>query len=41
MSATTDYRWPAEGLTRIPDWIYTSEEIYAREQQRRVLARQY
>lgn len=34
MSATTDYRWPAEGLTRIPDWIYTSEEIYAREQER-------
>jgi anthranilate 1,2-dioxygenase large subunit len=22
------YVWPAEGLTHIPDWIYTSDEIY-------------
>lgn len=28
------YRWPEEGLTRIPDWIYTSEDIYARERER-------
>lgn len=26
--------WPEEGLTRIPDWIYTSQEIYAREIER-------
>ncbi len=31
---TTDYHWPAEGLTRIPDWVYTSDRIYAREQER-------
>ena len=30
----TDLRWPAEGLSRIPDWIYTSEEIYRREVER-------
>lgn len=28
------YRWPEEGLTRIPDWVYTSDEIYARERER-------
>jgi len=28
------YRWPEQGLTHIPDWIYTSEEIYARERER-------
>jgi anthranilate 1,2-dioxygenase large subunit len=26
--------WPAEGLSRIPDWVYTSDEIYAREVER-------
>ena len=26
--------WPAEGLSRIPDWVYTSEEIYQREIER-------
>jgi anthranilate 1,2-dioxygenase large subunit len=26
--------WPAEGLTAIPDWIYTSDAIYAREVER-------
>src|SRR5260370_39214393 len=26
--------WPAEGLTRIPDWVYTSPEIYEREVER-------
>jgi phenylpropionate dioxygenase-like ring-hydroxylating dioxygenase large terminal subunit len=30
----TDLRWPAEGLSRIPDWVYTSEEIYRRESER-------
>ncbi len=23
--------WPEDGLTRIPDWVYTSHEIYERE----------
>ena len=26
--------WPEEGLRRIPDWVYTSPEIYAREIER-------
>ncbi len=25
------YVWPAEGLTRIPDWVYTDHTIYERE----------
>lgn len=29
-----DLRWPAEGLTAVPDWIYTSPEIYDREIER-------
>lgn len=28
------YRWPTEGLSHIPDWVYTSEEIYEREVER-------
>jgi anthranilate 1,2-dioxygenase large subunit len=28
------YLWPEEGLTRIPDWVYTSEDVYAREVER-------
>jgi salicylate 5-hydroxylase large subunit len=27
-------RWPDEGLTRIPFWVYTDPELYAREQER-------
>ena len=27
----TRYKWPAEGFTVIPDWVYTSDEIYGRE----------
>ena len=23
--------WPAEGLTRVPDWVYTNQEVYERE----------
>lgn len=34
MGATTEYKWPADGFTRIPDWVYTSEEIYQREMER-------
>jgi phenylpropionate dioxygenase-like ring-hydroxylating dioxygenase large terminal subunit len=26
--------WPAEGLTRVPYWVYQDESIYAREQER-------
>lgn len=25
------YVWPASGLDRVPDWVYTSKEIYDRE----------
>ena len=25
------YEWPAAGMTRIPDWVYTSDAIYQRE----------
>lgn len=25
------YHWPTEGLTRVPDWVYTDEAIYKRE----------
>jgi anthranilate 1,2-dioxygenase large subunit len=28
------FAWPAEGLTAIPDWVYTDETIYAREVER-------
>jgi phenylpropionate dioxygenase-like ring-hydroxylating dioxygenase large terminal subunit len=28
------YVWPKEGLTRLPDWIYTSDDIYEREVER-------
>jgi phenylpropionate dioxygenase-like ring-hydroxylating dioxygenase large terminal subunit len=28
------YVWPQEGLARIPDWVYTSDAIYAREVER-------
>ena len=27
-------QWPAEGISRIPYWLYTDPEIYAREQER-------
>ena len=27
-------RWPAEGTSRVPYWIYTNDEIYQREQDR-------
>lgn len=34
MSETTELHWPEQDFTRIPDWIYTSEEIYDREMER-------
>ena len=30
-SADPRYVWPAAGLTRIPDWVYTDQTIYERE----------
>jgi apoptosis-inducing factor 3 len=29
-----DFVWPEEGLARIPDWVYTSDEIYRCEVER-------
>src|SRR5512137_1365121 len=29
-----ELKWPEQGLAYIPDWIYTSEEIYKREVER-------
>ena len=35
MSAVPEFRvWPAEGLARVPYWIYQDDDIYAREQER-------
>lgn len=28
------HQWPKEGISRIPYWVYTDPEIYAREQER-------
>ena len=30
-ATTKTYVWPAEGLTRVPDWVYTDDFIYRRE----------
>ncbi len=30
----TRYPWPAEGLTRVPDWVYTDDAVYQREVER-------
>jgi len=27
-------QWPAEGLTRVPYWVYSDREIYRAEQER-------
>ena len=32
--ALIGYSWPAEGLRRIPDWVYTDQAIYDREVER-------
>jgi len=32
--ASNVHAWPSEGLSAIPDWVYTSEEIYEREIER-------
>ena len=31
---STERAWPAEGVTRVPYWIYQDQDIYAREQER-------
>ncbi|WP_420418050.1 FAD-dependent oxidoreductase [Pacificispira sp.] len=33
-TAPVPYIWPEGGLNRIPDWVYTSDEIYQREVER-------
>jgi anthranilate 1,2-dioxygenase large subunit/terephthalate 1,2-dioxygenase oxygenase component alpha subunit len=34
MSAVAESRaWPAEGITRVPYWVYQDEAVYAREQE--------
>ena len=32
--APASFKWPDEGVSRIPDWVYTSKEIYDLEQER-------
>ena len=35
MSAVPEVRvWPAEGITRVPYWVYQDESVYRREQER-------
>jgi len=34
LSATQRHVWPAEGLTSVPDWVYTDQDIYQREVER-------
>ncbi len=29
--AATARRWPEEGIGRIPNWVYTDPDIFARE----------
>jgi phenylpropionate dioxygenase-like ring-hydroxylating dioxygenase large terminal subunit len=31
---TQTHRWPAEGLTRVPYWVYSDRTVYAEEQER-------
>jgi phenylpropionate dioxygenase-like ring-hydroxylating dioxygenase large terminal subunit len=31
---TSPHQWPAEGLTRVPYWIYSDPDVYALEQER-------
>ena len=32
--ATRSRHWPAEGLTRVPYWVYADRDLYAHEQAR-------
>jgi anthranilate 1,2-dioxygenase large subunit len=29
-----ELKWPEQGLGVIPDWVYTSDDVYAREIER-------
>src|SRR4051794_35886060 len=29
-----EHKWPAEGATRVPYWVYQDQDIYREEQQR-------
>ena len=31
---TSVRQWPAEGLTRVPYWVYSDHDLYAQEQER-------
>ena len=33
-ATTSERRWPEEGISRIPYWVYTDEDIYRKEQER-------
>ncbi|MGY4310994.1 FAD-dependent oxidoreductase [Bradyrhizobium sp. JR3.5] len=33
-TTSKQYVWPSEGLTRVPDWVYTDDDIYRREVER-------
>ena len=33
-NGAAEFSWPNSDLTRIPDWVYTSDEIYDQEQER-------
>ena len=37
--ADFEFKWPAGGLSVVPDWIYTSPEIYQREIERIMVRR--
>ena len=32
--AVASRQWPSEGLARVPYWVYSDQELYAREQER-------
>ncbi|MGZ3329604.1 MAG: Rieske (2Fe-2S) protein, partial [Xanthobacteraceae bacterium] len=32
--AAISHQWPAEGLTRVPYWLYSDSDIYEQEQAR-------
>jgi anthranilate 1,2-dioxygenase large subunit len=34
LDASFDYKWPEDSLQYVPDWVYTSPEIYQREVKR-------
>jgi salicylate 5-hydroxylase large subunit len=34
MGATVTRRWPSEGSSRVPYWVYSDPEVYQREQER-------